>query len=700
MSSSKRPSNDVLPGQPRKKNKFSSRNAMDPKASIRASSLRILSNGKVSSKKMSLKEETPQETAFDSTSLPVNDINDQASCPTVTEESPSEQDSGTRTSKQKQPSTNSSKLNEWLQFQETFLLEILRRYGLGDSLKDSTCASCHSNTGRFRCSDCSLSCLRCSECLVDVHRENPLHRIEEWNGYFFEKRQLKDLGLRIQLGHGGQPCPCPSSKSDFVVFHVNGFHRVGIDFCDCANPPHSRVQLLRMGWFPATFDRPKTAFTFDLLRLFQKVTLQGKTTLYDFYHAIVQLTDTLQLEKSTDRYTEFQRAYHLWRHLSSLKHAARGHDPAGAAATSQGELVIECPACPHPGKNLPEEWEDVQPKDHFLYTFFLAIDANFKLKQKERGITDIELAPGWGCYVESSRYDKHVNLHAKEADVNSCRSEHNAIARADTAIPGYAVNAVGLGLCSRHSLIRGNGVVDLRKGEKFCSMDYMVLSALAGVNVSRVLVSYDIGCQWSKNLQQRIAKYSDDLNLPENIRLEVGIPSWHVNGHGAFCRNNYSLSYLPGVGRTCGEDVEITWSQTNSLAPSTREMGPGARKETLNDHWNGWNLRKVVGFRTLFLKRFRDACMMRKKHAEIFQTFTETFKVETIAKWRKMVDDWIDDRTKPNPYEEPNNTTTLQDVRLELAKEDAEAASSGISPPHKISLTEFLTDGLELEEQQ
>jgi hypothetical protein len=53
-----------------------------------------------------------------------------------------------------------------------------------------------------------------------------------------------------------------------------------------------------MGWFPATFERPKTAFTFDLLKLFHKVTLQGKTTLYDFYLAILQVSDSLELDKS------------------------------------------------------------------------------------------------------------------------------------------------------------------------------------------------------------------------------------------------------------------------------------------------------------------------------------------------------------------------------------------------------------------
>ena len=41
-----------------------------------------------------------------------------------------------------------------------------------------------------------------------------------------------------------------------------------------------------------------------------------------------------------------------------LKRAGRGHDPAGVAATEPGDCAVECPACPHPGRNLPEGWED------------------------------------------------------------------------------------------------------------------------------------------------------------------------------------------------------------------------------------------------------------------------------------------------------------------------------------------------------
>lgn len=46
------------------------------------------------------------------------------------------------------------------------------------------------------------------------------------------------------------------------------------------------------------------------------------------------------------------------------------------------------------------------------------------------------------------------------------------------------------------------------------------------------------------------------------------------------------------------------------------------------------------------------------------------------------------------------SVTTVQDVRLELAQEDAAQAARGILPPHSIGPTEFLTSGLDLEEQQ
>jgi hypothetical protein len=55
------------------------------------------------------------------------------------------------------------------------------------------------------------------------------------------------------------------------------------------------------------------------------------------------------------------RMVHEWRHLRQLQRAGRGHDPSGVNATQAGELAVICPACPQPGRNLPEGWESAEP---------------------------------------------------------------------------------------------------------------------------------------------------------------------------------------------------------------------------------------------------------------------------------------------------------------------------------------------------
>ena len=45
----------------------------------------------------------------------------------------------------------------------------------------------------------------------------------------------------------------------------------------------------------------------------------------------------------------------------ALKRAGRGQELTGVDGTPQGSLTVECPACPHPGKNLPEGWEKAGP---------------------------------------------------------------------------------------------------------------------------------------------------------------------------------------------------------------------------------------------------------------------------------------------------------------------------------------------------
>jgi hypothetical protein len=149
--------------------------------------------------------------------------------------------------------------------------------------------SCHAF---HRIEVCSLLCLK----------QFSDHFLKRWNGSFFEKSSLHDSGLRIQLGHGGTKCISPTpGPIAFTVVDVSGIHKVAIDFCDCRTNgivPH-HIQLLRAGWFPATFVRPQTAFTFHCLDFYHELTLQSKVNAYDFCRSLLRLTDSLELNKTS-----------------------------------------------------------------------------------------------------------------------------------------------------------------------------------------------------------------------------------------------------------------------------------------------------------------------------------------------------------------------------------------------------------------
>ncbi|KAH6893986.1 hypothetical protein BKA70DRAFT_1320196 [Coprinopsis sp. MPI-PUGE-AT-0042] len=559
------------------------------------------------------------------------------------------------------------------------------------------------------CRDCwDGGLLKCKDCMVSNHHNLPLHRVEAWNGDFFHKAYLYDLGLTVQLGHDGGPCPdSVKGPIDFQVFDTTGIFPVRIKYCRCrkqfgnAGLLERRIQLMRARLFPATLDRPQTAFTFEMLESFHKLTQQGKVTAYDFYNSIVQRSDRLELGSVPSRRNDFLRAFRFWRVLLMLKRAARGNQLSGVDGTSQGELTNECGACPIPGKNLPENWEAAGAL-LFLYTIFLAVDANFKLKAKDRKINDVELMPGWGCFVEESEYQGYLNDYIGDKEINTCRSEHDTIMRAATrSTPGYSVSGAGMVICSRHGLVRPNGVGDLQKGEIWSNMDYIIFSAVRLIILACILLTYDIACSWSKKVPQRIAGLPQEIRPNVNVRLEAYVPSWHINGHGQDCQTNYATVYREGTARTCGDEIEGNWSQTNVLGSSVREMGGAARHETLNDHFNGSNFRKIVGFRTLFGKKFQLAATMRAQHRDAFSKLSATFEPDSLRKWTDQIELWErDPQSSINPYDEVKLDTTLQDVRLQLTQEDAEEANKGIIAKHETTLTGFLVTGLELEEQQ
>ncbi len=119
-------------------------------------------------------------------------------------------------------------------------------------------------------------------------------------------------------------------------------------------------------------------------------------------------------------------------------------------------------------------------------------------------------------------------------------------------------------------------------------------------------------------------------------------------------------------------------------------------------------------------RRFEDAVyylrVQRREHSD----FTSTFSDNQIAEWSTMIQAWYDDPSEPDPFEELNQGTrstterelslklvlfcnlvaTIADVRHELAQDEDRELDLGIMPLHEVSLSQFLVNGMELEEAQ
>jgi hypothetical protein len=89
-----------------------------------------------------------------------------------------------------------------------------------------------------------------------------------------------------------------------------------------------------------------------------------------------------------------------------LKRSGRGHDPDGVAATKAGECVVVCPACPQPGRNLPQGWEDAPLGIRYVYL----TRANFHLVRRNVSSEKVDpgLSPGWSYYTETTAYMTHI----------------------------------------------------------------------------------------------------------------------------------------------------------------------------------------------------------------------------------------------------------------------------------------------------
>jgi hypothetical protein len=89
----------------------------------------------------------------------------------------------------------------------------LRRIIMAEGTNSNVCNHCK-KAARWRCRSCLGRPMFCRACCRAGHYSLIYHRIEKWNGSFFQDAWLWEVGVRLHIGHQGLECPSQSDLLD------------------------------------------------------------------------------------------------------------------------------------------------------------------------------------------------------------------------------------------------------------------------------------------------------------------------------------------------------------------------------------------------------------------------------------------------------------------------------------------------------
>ncbi|KIY61244.1 hypothetical protein CYLTODRAFT_405658 [Cylindrobasidium torrendii FP15055 ss-10] len=590
----------------------------------------------------------------------------------------------------------------------------------------------------YRCDQCGTF-VECRECCLKRHAQSPLHSISEWTGKLWKRVTLFDMGLEVQLLHFGRVCARQAGYTDMVVLHTNGIHRVRTGWCGC---PRARggshwQQCMRSGWYPSSWATPETVATFQCLRQFRLLNVVGNVNVRDYMTTLERTTNPWGVAWLPDRYKNFGYMVRQFLFLLRVKRSGVVHIRRPIANAERGSLAVKCWACPRPGVNLPEGWEDVQENIRYKYNLFLGLDANFRLENKLRRKAENKdysvLGDGLGVFAPlygKEGYEEHVKKYVSEQDVSQCAS-FAALMQRDTRFSrGLRATGVGGCSCTRHENVRQNGITDLHKGERqvkqtvqisfskvihrYSSMDYIWWCAIVGERVQRIMVSYDIGCQWKIHLFERLKEMPPFLQADEDTRpdVEVSLPVWHGKGHRGQCEPAETLRNKPGAAMTEGEGPERIWAVTNQKAYATREMQADTRHGALEDHFDRHNFEMNLRLVVLLVRKLKVALEEREKQNLSFKDVSDGVTADLRQAWMEDIRAWhalekvpLKDKGMANPYESPwiDEDVSEKEIRQEMDKlerEEHEAVAQDANAKRVTTTASFLKLMLGIEKTQ
>ena len=110
------------------------------------------------------------------------------------------------------------------------------------------------------------------------------------------------------------------------------------------------------------------------------------------------------------------------------------------------------------------------------------------------------------------------------------------------------------------------------------------------------VLSYDMVCGYGVNIPNRAKNRSHYLGtlLIALATMRFVIPALHIVNHIAKCMYVFGTNFLAMLGHFYGETAEHYWPELNQLGSFTKQMNAGHRHNTIINHHNDWNFKKMI----------------------------------------------------------------------------------------------------------
>jgi hypothetical protein len=225
-------------------------------------------------------------------------------------------------------------------------------------------------------------------------------------------------------------------------------------------------------------------------------------------------------------------------------------------------------------------------------------------------------------------------------------------------------------------------------------MDVALFSGLRGTQITQLIISYDVACQYGAKFWSRHLKLPDEIQPdPNRTNVVFVIPKFHLMAHRTHAmRTLISTILLVLEGVTERNQKDYGPRSTRQHTAPKRWGLVRTRHDALDSQCNDSNyckLRDLRKFRalirvigtyasvaTLLLARFKEASRQMVFHRGQLEEFSNS-KAESVLEWTRRIVEFEADCSKPNLYEgtvskfPPGSmlVCVLSDVDPEFSKE-------------------------------